>query len=76
MLINNVILILGKIVVEEIINRSSRVRWNSPLDATYVQCKVTSLLYKIDIYTATWVNKLFPSEFVTINVNLINYNHK
>jgi hypothetical protein len=49
MLVNNVILILGKVVVEEIINCSSKVRWNLPLDGTYVYCIIASILYKIDI---------------------------
>jgi hypothetical protein len=60
MLVDNVILILGKVVIEEIIDRSSRVKWNLPLDATYVHCKVYSILYKINIYIAIWTNKLFP----------------
>jgi hypothetical protein len=60
MLINNVVIILGKIVLKEIINHSNRVRWNFPLDATYVHCRVASILYKIDIYTTIWANKLFP----------------
>jgi hypothetical protein len=55
------VIILGKVVVKEIINCSNRVRWNLPLDATYVHCKVASILYKlIDIYTTIWANKLFP----------------
>jgi hypothetical protein len=56
----DVILILGKIVIKEIINYSSRVRWNLPLYATYVHCTITSILYKINIYIAIWANKLFP----------------
>jgi len=36
MLINNMVIILGKVVLKEIINHSNRVRWNFPLDATYV----------------------------------------
>jgi hypothetical protein len=32
MLVNNVVLILGKVIVEKIIDHSSRVRWNLPLD--------------------------------------------
>jgi len=59
-LVNNMVLILGKVVVEEIIDQSSRVRWNLPLNATYVNCGVASILYKIDIYTTIWANKLFP----------------
>jgi hypothetical protein len=55
-----VVLILGKVVVEKIIDHSSRVRWNLPLDATYVDCRVASILYKIDIYITIWANKLFP----------------
>ncbi len=51
---------IGKVVVEEIINHSNRKRWNLPLDATYVHYKVASTLYKIDIYTTIWANKLFP----------------
>jgi hypothetical protein len=54
------VLILGKVVVEEIIDQSSRVRWNLPLNATYVHCGVALILYKIDIYTTIWANKLFP----------------
>ncbi len=50
MLANNVIIILGKVVVEEVIDCSSRVRWILPLDATYVHYRVTLILYKIDIY--------------------------
>jgi hypothetical protein len=48
-LANNVVIILGKAVIEEVID-PSRVRWILPLDATYVHCRVTSILYKIDIY--------------------------
>ncbi len=53
-------IILGKIVIEKIIDRSNKVKWNLPLDATYVHCIVTSILYKIDIYGEIWANKLFP----------------
>jgi hypothetical protein len=53
-------IILGKIVIEKIIDRSNGVKWNLPLDATYVHCIVISILYKIDIYGAIWTNKLFP----------------
>ncbi len=60
MLVDNVVLILGELVIEEIINCSNKLRWNLPLDATYVHCKVASILYKIDIYTTIWANKLFP----------------
>jgi ribosomal protein S19E (S16A) len=67
MLVNNVVVIVGKVVVEEIIDRTSKVRWNLPLDATYVHCRVASILYKIDIYGAIWANKLFPLK--------VNYNH-
>jgi hypothetical protein len=49
-LTNNVVIILGKVVVEEVMDPSSRVRWILPLYATYVYCKVVSILYKIDIY--------------------------
>jgi hypothetical protein len=59
-LVDNVVLILGELVIEEIINCSNKLRWNLPLDATYVHCKVASILYKIDIYTTIWANKLFP----------------
>jgi hypothetical protein len=55
-----VVLILGELVIEEIINCNNKLRWNLPLDATYVHCKVASILYKIDIYTTIWANKLFP----------------
>ncbi len=51
---------IGKVIVEEIIDRSNKVRWNLPLDATYVYYKVALILYKIDIYTTIWANKLFP----------------
>jgi len=37
-------------------------RWNLPLDVTYVHYRVASILYKIDIYTTIWANKLFPSK--------------
>jgi hypothetical protein len=59
-LVDNVVLILKKVVIEEIIDCSSKVRWNLPLDATYVHCRVASILYKIDIYIIIWANKLFP----------------
>ncbi len=59
-LINNVVVILGKIVVEEKIDYNSKVKWDLPLDATYVYCRVASILYEIDIYTTIWANKLFP----------------
>jgi hypothetical protein len=49
-LANNVVIILGKVAIEEVIDCSSRVRWILPLDATYVHCRVASILYKIDIY--------------------------
>jgi ribosomal protein S19E (S16A) len=67
MLVNNVVVIVGKVVVEEIIDHTSKVRWNLPLDATYVHYRVASILYKIDIYGAIWANKLFPLR--------VNYNH-
>ncbi len=51
MLNNNMVIILKKVVIEEIVDHSSRVRWNLPLDATYVHCNITSILDKIDIYT-------------------------
>jgi hypothetical protein len=54
------VLILGKVVVEEIKDHSSRVSWKLPLDATYVLYIVASILYKIDVYIAIWTNKLFP----------------
>jgi len=60
MLIDNVVVILGKEIIKEVIDHSSKMRWNLPLDATYVHYKVASILYKIDIYAATWANKLFP----------------
>jgi hypothetical protein len=59
-LFNNVVLLLGKIIVEEIIDYSNRVKWNLPLDATYVHCNIASILYKINICTTILANKLFP----------------
>jgi len=53
-------IILWKIVIEKIIDHSNKVKWNLPLDATYVHCIITSISYKIDIYGAIWANKLFP----------------
>jgi hypothetical protein len=47
-----VVIILGKVIVEKIIDCSSKVRWNLPLNATYVHCIITSILYKIGIYGA------------------------
>jgi ribosomal protein S19E (S16A) len=67
MLVNNVVVIVGEVMVEEIIDHTNKVKWNLPLDATYVHCRVASILYKIDIYGAIWVNKLFPLR--------VNYNH-
>jgi hypothetical protein len=58
-LVDNMVLILGKIIVEEIIDRSNKVRWILPLDATYVHYRVASILYKMYIYTTIWANKLF-----------------
>jgi hypothetical protein len=49
MLIDNVVVILWKVVVEEIIDRGNKVRWNLPLDATYIHCRITSIVYNIDI---------------------------
>ncbi len=60
MLVDNMVVMLGEIVIQEIINCNCRVRWNLPLDVTYVHCKVPSILYKIYIYVAIWANKLFP----------------
>jgi len=60
MLVDNVVVTLKKIVVEEIIDHNSKVTWNLSLDATYVHCKVASILHKIDICAAIWTNKLFP----------------
>ncbi len=60
MLVDNVVLILGKLIIKDIIDCRCRVRWNLPLDATYVHCIIASILYKIDIYTTIWANKLFP----------------
>jgi hypothetical protein len=45
----DVVVILGKVVVEEIIDRGNKVKWNLPLNATYIHCRVASILYKIDI---------------------------
>jgi hypothetical protein len=59
MLVDKVVIILGKVVVKEVIDHSSKVGWNLPLDVTYVHYKVSSILYKID-YAATWAIKLFP----------------
>jgi hypothetical protein len=42
--------ILEKVVVEEEIDHSIRVRWFVPLNATYVHYRIASILYKIDIY--------------------------
>ncbi len=39
-LVNNVVVILGKVVVEEIIDYNNRVKWNLALNATYVHCRV------------------------------------
>jgi hypothetical protein len=55
-----VVVILRKIVVVGIIDYNNRVKWNLPLDATYVYCRVALILYKIDIYITIWVNELFP----------------
>jgi hypothetical protein len=40
MLVNNVVVIVGKVVVVEIVDRTSKVRWNLPLDTIYVHCRV------------------------------------
>jgi hypothetical protein len=50
MLVDKIIIILGKIIKEEVINYNIKVRWFVPLDVTYAHCKVDSILYKIDIY--------------------------
>jgi hypothetical protein len=54
------VIILGKIVIEEIINCNNKMKWNLPLDATYVHCRMVSILYKTNIYTKIWANKFFP----------------
>jgi hypothetical protein len=43
MLVDNVVVILGKIVLEEV-DHNTRVKWFLPLDATYVNCKVALIL--------------------------------
>jgi hypothetical protein len=59
-LVDNMVLIMGKLVIKDILYCNSRVTWNLPLDVTYVHCRIASILYKIDIYTTIWANKLFP----------------
>jgi hypothetical protein len=50
MLVDNAIVILRKVIVNEVIDHNIRVTWFVPLDATYVHYKVTTILCKIDIY--------------------------
>jgi hypothetical protein len=49
-LVDNATKILGKIVVEEVIDHNIKVRWFVPLDATSVHYRVSPILYKINIY--------------------------
>jgi hypothetical protein len=49
MLIDNVVLILGKIVVEEIIDHSSRVKWKLPLNAKYVHYIIASIVVTLTL---------------------------
>lgn len=62
MLVDNVVIILGKVVVEEV-DHNTRVKWFLPLDATYVNYKIASILYLklifMMIYGVLWANKLF-----------------
>jgi hypothetical protein len=44
MMVDNVVVILGKIIVEEILYRSKKVRWNLPLYATSIDYRKTSIL--------------------------------
>jgi hypothetical protein len=60
MLVDNVIIISGKIVVKEIIDHNNKVTVNLPQDARYVHYRIASILYRVDIYTTIWANKLFP----------------
>jgi hypothetical protein len=50
MLVDNMITILGKVVIEKVIDWNNQVRWFVSLNATYVHCKIASILYNIDIY--------------------------
>jgi hypothetical protein len=50
MLVDNAVVILGKVILKEVIDHNIKVRWFVPLDATYIHCRITSILYKIDIY--------------------------
>jgi hypothetical protein len=47
-LVNNATIILRKIIVDEVIDCNIKVRWFVPLNATYVHCRVASILYKFD----------------------------
>jgi hypothetical protein len=49
-LINNMVIILGKVVIEKVIDHNNQVRWFVSLNATYVHYEIVSILYKLDIY--------------------------
>jgi hypothetical protein len=75
-LIDNTTIILGKIVVKEVLDPNTRVRWSIASDATYVHCRLqfcAKLVFMMD--GALWANKLFPQKFTPIDVNLANYDH-
>jgi hypothetical protein len=44
------VVLLGKIIVEEVIDRSNRVKVDLPLNTTYGHYRIASILYKFDIY--------------------------
>jgi hypothetical protein len=48
-LVDNEIIILKKIVPDEVIDYNIKVRWFVPLDATYVHSRIASILYKFDL---------------------------
>jgi hypothetical protein len=56
MLVDNVVVILGKMILEEV-DHNTRVKWFLPLDATYVNCKVALILYlKLIFMIDLWGN--------------------
>jgi hypothetical protein len=44
------VVLLGKVIIEEVIGHSNRVKVDLPLNATYGHYRIASILYKFDIY--------------------------
>jgi hypothetical protein len=70
------VVVLGIVTVEEIIDYSNRMRWNLPLNATFVHYITTSILiFMIDLWGSMGKQVVSLKSSFANNVNLVNYNH-